>query len=322
MKIEGNTTELKRIQTDLYSLDVALSSKTALGIPAPAIVEITGRTHVGKSTLSYHLASQINPKGRVVLADFEGIDIEYVTHAFEQEGFDGTLKIINAMDSKGKLRTHEEMLDELTEEFYNPELTAGIVDSIGAISPIFEIENDIEGGFGAKRASIVARFIRRISKPLYGMEEPRLLFVTNHIHEIIGGRGHQSSGGRGLEHGKIVGLYLYTSSKDSIKSGDEIVADCVIGKVEKLRYGGKGRTFKFITAPGMGVRRRLSELVDAVDLGIVDRGAVVRIGEKSLGRIGELVEADLAGNDEPFAEIHDALKVRRDGIGKPELAVP
>jgi hypothetical protein len=144
------------------------------------------------------------------------------------------------------------------------------------------------------------------------MEQPRLLFVTNHIHEIIGGRGHQSSGGRGLEHAKIVSLYLYNSSADNIKSGDEVIADCVIGKVEKLRYGRKGRTFKFVIVPNHGVRRRLSELMDAVDLEIVTRGAVVKIGDKSLGRIGDLVEADLANNDEPFAEIHKALQGRRD----------
>ena len=312
MKIEGNIKELQRIQTDLYSLDVALSSKTALGIPAPAIVEVTGRQGVGKSTLCYHLASQLNPTGRIIMCDFEGIDIAYVRNAFEQEGFEGTLKIIEAMDSKGKLRSHEDMLNEITDEFLNPEVSAGIIDSIGAISPIFEVENDIEGGFGAKRASIVARFIRRFGKILYGMEQPRHLFVTNHIHEIIGGRGHQSAGGRGLEHAKIVSLYLYTSSAESIKSGDEVIADVVVGKCEKLRYGGKGRTFKFVTVPGYGVRTNLSALIDAVELGIVTRSAVVKIGDKSLGYISKLVESDLAGDDEAFTEIHEALKARRD----------
>jgi RecA/RadA recombinase len=319
LQIEGNIQELKRIPTDLYSLDLALSSKDQLGIPAPAIVEITGRQGVGKSTLAYHLASQVNPKGRVVLCDMEGIDIGYVRNAFEQEGFDGTLKIIEAMDSKGKLRSHEDMLNELTDEFYNPEVSAGILDSIGAISPIFEVENDIEGGFGAKRASIVARFIRRFGKILYGMEQPRHLFVTNHIHEIIGGRGHQSAGGRGLEHAKIVSLYLYTSSAESIKSGDEVIADVVVGKCEKLRYGGKGRTFKFVTVAGHGVRKHLSALIDAVDLGIVTRGAVLKLGDKSLGYISAIVKADLDGDDAPFKEIHEALKARRDATGISEL---
>ena len=100
----------------MFSLDSALSSTTQMGMPVPGIVEIYGRTHVGKSTLAYHLASQMNKHGRVVLCDFEGLDMDYIRRAFEQEGFDGTLKVVSAIDSKGKLKSHESMLDELTEE--------------------------------------------------------------------------------------------------------------------------------------------------------------------------------------------------------------
>jgi len=317
MKIEGNAKELSRIQTDLYSLDMALSSRSALGLPVPGIVEIYGRTHVGKSTLAYHLASQVNPKGRVILCDFEGIDVDYVRRAFEQEGFDGTLKIIDAMDDKGKLRTHEDMLDDMTKEFYNEETSAGIVDSIGAISPVFEVENKIEEGFGAKRATIVARFIRRIGVPLRGMELPRPLFVTNHAHEVLGGGyGHQSSGGRALEHVKVASLYLYPRSAMHIKTSEEVLAYVIEGQVEKLRYGKKGRKFHFVIIPEYGVRRNLSALIDASELGIVERGAVVKIGEKSLGRISELYQADVEGRDEVFEPIHKALKEHRDGMGK------
>lgn len=316
MKIEGNVAQLSRLPTDLYSLDVALGSPAmgALGIPVPGIIEIFGQTHVGKSTLAYHLASQINPTGRVILCDIEGLDIEYVKQAFEHEGFDGTLRVIDAMDSKGKMRPHEDMLDDLTEEFYKPEVSAGIVDSIGAISPISEIESKIEEGFGAKRAVTVARFVRRLNVPLKGMELPRPLFVINHAHTVVGGgHGHQASGGVALGHLKIASLYLYPKSIANIKSGDDVLAYAIEGKVEKLRYGGRGRTFQFVTVPGRGVSRNLSALLDCVALELVERGAVVKSKDKSYGYISKLVEQDIAGDDEAFADFHQMLKEQREG---------
>lgn len=314
MKIETKINSLQRIPTDLYSFDYALGDlrNKKLGIPVPGIIEIYGPTHVGKSTLAYHLSSQINPEGRVVLCDFEGIDIDYVRYTFEKQGFQGTLKIIDAVDNKGKARSHEDMLNELTEEFYNPETTAGIVDSIGMIAPIFEIESDIEEGYGAKRATIVARFVRRLMIPMISMELPRPLFAINHSHQILGGGyGHQSSGGVALDHAKIASAYLTYSSSDFIKTADEVLAYVIKGRVEKLRYGGRGREFKFVVVPNYGVRPNLTALIDAIDLGIVERGAVVKMDGTSLGRISELFNADLNGEDAVFEPVHAALTALR-----------
>jgi len=311
MKIETTINSLQRIPTDLYSFDYALGDlrNKKLGMPVPGIIEIYGPTHVGKSTLAYHLSSQVNLEGRVILCDFEGIDVDYVRYAYEKQGFQGTLKIINALDNKGKARSHEDMLNELTEEFYNPETTAGIVDSIGMVAPIFEVESDIEEGYGAKRATIVARFVRRLLLPLIGMELPRPLFAINHSHQILGGGyGHQSSGGVALQHAKIASVYLTYSSRDFIKTADKILAYVIRGRVEKLRYGGRGREFKIVIIPNYGVRPNLTALIDAVDIGIVERGATVKINGESLGYISKLVEADLNGADEVFEPIHKALE--------------
>ena len=314
MKIEGNQTVLKRIPTDLFSLDYALSSRSKLGIPVPGIIEIYGQTHVGKSTLAYHLASQLDPTGRVVLCDFEGIDIDYVQRVFEHGKFDGTLKIVDAVNDKGKVRSHEDMLNDLTDEFYNDEVSVGIVDSIGAITPIFEVESDIEEGFGAKRAIIVSRFVRRISIPIRGCEKPKTLFVINHSHAVMGGGyGHQSSGGVALQHAKTVSLYLRPKTADNIKTTDEVLAYVVEGQVEKLRYGGKGSKFQFVTIPGYGVRPHLSAVMDCVAFGKAERSTTVKIEDKSYGFISKMVSADLNDEVEAFRDFHQILEGLRNG---------
>ncbi len=307
--IEGAYPKLQHVETGLYSLDRALAKGTTIGMPLRVITEIYGNTHVGKSTLSYYLAGKIRPSGTVLLCDFEGMDIEHLPIAMMPSGFDGTVKLIEAMDAKGKMKSHEDMLRELSNKFMElPDVNAGIVDSIGAIAPIFELESGIEEGMGAKRAVIVSRFVRRVLTSILGRTEASNLFVTNHSHSLIMSQGHTSSGGVTLHGLAATRLYLYPKTTDNIKSGDEVLAYCVGGVAEKLRYGGKGGQFKFFIIPGHGVRPRLTAIQDCVDLKLAERGSVLKIGDKSFGYISKAVQEDLDGNEDFFAPFYEALK--------------
>lgn len=316
MPITVNTTlpEIERTRTGLYSFDRALAWENKLGLPTRAIVELYGQEHIGKSTMAYYLAGTVNPTGKVLLCDFEGMDIEHLPRAMIPANFDGSVDIITAQDSKGKMRDHEDMLEELTQRMLEEaDVSAGIVDSIGAITPIFERESDIGEGFGAKRATIVAKFSRKANYAIINRETPANLFVTNHSHQIVSGMGHSSAGGVTLKYLEAVRLFMRFSVGDFIKSGDEVLSYVIKGKVEKLRYGGKGREFKFVITPGYGVRPNLTAIIDCVDLKLADRGAVVKIEDKSLGRIGQLYEADLAEDKEQFLPFYEALKKHEEG---------
>jgi len=314
--IKGNYNPLERAQTGIYSLDYALSSRGVLGIPLRIMTEIYGVTHVGKSTLAYYLASRVNQKGEVVLCDFEGMDVDHLKRAMEVAGFDGTVNIIEPINNKGKIRTDEEMLTELTDLMWdNNEITATILDSIGAIQTSEQRTTDIGEGFAGKRAISVGEFAIKMKTALIGRKTPAVAFVTNHAHAIMGGGyGHQSAGGKKLQHLVAVKLYIYNSAKDNIKSGDDVLALVQGGKVEKLRFGGKGGEFKFVIAPNYGVRPNLCALQDCVDLGLAERGAVVKIGDKSFGRISEVFQRDMDGDNDFFTPFYKALKEHYESI--------
>ena len=307
--VEGNYPKLQHVETGLHSLDHALAKGATLGMPLRVITEIYGNTHVGKSTLTYFLAGKVRPAGTILLCDFEGMDIEHLPVAMLPSGFDGTVKLIEAMDAKGKMKSHEDMLRELSVSYAEmPDINAGIIDSIGAIAPIFELEGGIEEGMGAKRATIVSRFIRRVLISVLGRDLPSNLFVTNHSHSLIMSQGHTSSGGVTLHGLSATRLYLYPKTADNIKSSDDVLAHCVGGTAEKLRYGGKGGQFKFFIIPGHGVRPNLTAIQDCVDLKLADRGSVLKIGDKSFGYISKAVQEDLDGNDDFFKPFFEALK--------------
>jgi RecA/RadA recombinase len=310
--IEGNYQKPERVVTGLYSFDHALSNKRTgdIGYPTKSIIEVYGSQGVGKSTLTYFLAGRRSTGGRILICDLEGLDPDYLPVAVGTTGFDGTIEIIDSVEPKGKKRTHEEMINELTDRtLYEEEINVGILDSVGAILPVFENESEIGEGFGAKRAVIVAQFSRKATYTVNNKETQPNLFVVNHSHMAVGGGyGHHSAGGVALSHLGVVRLFLRYSTKDFIKSGDDILAYVVEGTVEKLRYGGKGRKFKIAYVPGWGVRPNLTAMIDCVDLGIADRKATVKIGDQSFGYISKMVEEDLSGNDDFFAPFHEALK--------------
>lgn len=315
---QGNT---ERVSTGLYSLDKACSFQNNLGYPLQIITEIYGQEHIGKSTFAYYLAGkiseQVNPQGTMVVCDLEGIDIQHLARAVGQGGFSGNIKLLDVLDAKGKMKTHENMMDEWLEFLKDNTVPCAMFDSLGAVVTTEELNSSVAEGFGAKRAVPIARLVRKANEIMLARKEqgfPLNLFFTNHSHQVISGIGHQSTGGAKVRFLSVIRMYLYFSSRDHIKSGDEVIAHTVEGRIEKLRYGGKGKTFKFVIVPGFGVRPNLTALIDCVDLGLATRGSTVKIEDKSFGYISKLVEEDLAGNDDKFQPFHDLLKEKRNAL--------
>lgn len=314
----GNYDKIKRVSSSIFSLDQALRNDVTgeTGFPLKTITEIYGNAGLGKSTFSYYLAGevckQLKPDGTIALLDFEGMDVDHLPRAISTGGFGGHVQVIEVLDNKGKPKTHEDMLDELVESMYaNDDTICSIVDSIGAVVPVPEREAGIEEGFGAKRAVVISKFVRKLNDAILSTKIPKIAIATNHIHQAIGGVGHNTSGGVQLTFAASVRIYIYNSSKDTIKSGDAVLANVLVGKIEKLRYGGKGREFKFVITPGRGVRPLLTSLIDAIDLGIVERGAVLKLDGKSLGRISDAVQHDIEEDRDYFKPIITELNKRK-----------
>jgi len=306
--VESNISPIQRVRTGLYSLDCALSSRGDIGLPRGCLSLLYGNTHVGKSSLTYYLAASCSVGGRLVLCDLEGIDIEYVKSAVKQAGFTGTLRQVSPVDDKGRIQNHRTMTQDMVADFdAHPDLPmAGILDSVSAYIPAAEMENEIGEANMGRWAFELSQFARkavvRCSDP--NRKQSANMFVVSHSHALLGmGKGHDTSGGEAIKSLSAIRLFLW--QKEILDSTEKILGFLVAGKVEKLRYGGKGREFQFVIIPDVGVSKPMTAVFDCFNLGLVKRERTIKIDGKSFGYLSTLFGMALhPGNQfDPFYKL-------------------
>lgn len=283
--VVGNYPILERKSSGLYSLDWALGSRGNFGCPMRSIFEVYGYPNSGKSTLCYYLAGALSPRPEITICDLENLDVEYLKSSVGTSGFKGEIKLIDATDEKGKFRSHEEMLTDMT---INLNKTSGsaILDSVGAIQPIAEASGDFGEAFMGKRAKLVAQVARSLSNIVRNGEQAKNAYIINHVHQVIGGRGHTTAGGVVLTFMAAVRIMIWGKEQFTVSEDDDRpIGFLVEGKTEKLRFGGKGRTFSYYIVPGLGVHPGVSAMFDCFNYGLAERGTTVKMEGKSMGYI-------------------------------------
>jgi RecA/RadA recombinase len=308
VEITGNYPAILRKESGLFSLDLALSSRGELGIPMRSIMELYGYTNVGKSTLSYYLAGHLTEKGTVVDCDLENADRKYYQRALVNSGLSGIGHLIDSVDDKKKPIPHEVMLGDMATRFVDEETGACILDSIGAVQPLAEKEGDFGEAFMGKRAKLVAQVSRNLVNSLRNKSRPSVAFIINHVHSVIGGRGHITAGGDTLKYLAAIRIMMWTEEPFA-DDEEHPIGFLVRGKVEKLRYGGRGREFTFYIVPDYGVHAGASAMFDCFNLELAERGTTVKIGKKSLGYIKkEFLEYAAEGKQRKFAPFQEELE--------------
>jgi RecA/RadA recombinase len=193
INIIGDAPTIKRLETGLYSFDRAFENRKGdIGFPLGKGIEVFGATNTGKSTIVYGLAGMIASAQErfIALADLEGFDPDFLTVVLETSGFSGDVQYIQREDD-------EEVLDELVSTLRKPsgKYVVGILDSIGAISPISEQKGAIGEANMGRRALILAQFTRKCLKLLRNPDAPTI-FMINHEYPRIGGMGSDTPGGQ------------------------------------------------------------------------------------------------------------------------------
>ena len=81
-------------------------------------------------------------------------------------------------------------------------------------------------------------------------------------------------------------------------------------KLEKLRYGGTRRDelAQVFIIPGLGISVGLTAVFDCFRQGLASRGAIVKLGDKSHGRIGVLIDAARKSDNDVFQPFVEALR--------------
>jgi len=308
MKITGNYPTIIRRRTGLFSLDVALGRLGSLGISMRTLVELYGFEGVGKSTLSYYLAGRLAEDKDILICDLELLDQSYLPSAIGTE-YNGTVHISDTTDKKGKPVSHEVMLQEMADNLYKPENGVAILDSVGGIIPVAEGAGDFGEAFMGRRAKLVAQLARRLMAHLRNKDDAAEAIIVNHVYAILGAKGgYKSAGGDALKFLAQTRLMLWVSEILAEESGT-IYGSLVKGKVEKNRYGGKGRTFGFFTIPNYGVHAGASAMFDAFGLGLAERDAKVKIDGKAIGYLkADLLKAARDGNQKKFEPFQEAIQ--------------
>ncbi len=313
VQIVGSYPYVNRSRTGLFSLDLALSDRGDLGAPLRGIYEVYGYRESGKSTLCYYLAGKLSKQKELSICDMELSDLKYLQKAVAMSGFEGTVRVMDLVDDKGKPRTHEQMMAQMVD---NLETSSGscILDSVGAIQPIPEAAGDFGEAFVGKRAKLVAQVARALSGALRLKEEEAVALVINHTHQIIGGHGHNTAGGETLKYLATVRMMIWTAEVIKGSDDERVLGYRAAGQVEKLRFGGRGgtlREFGYYIVPGIGVHPGATAMYDCLDLGLAEQpkgSANVKMEGKSLGKVKkDFLEYALTGRDRKFEPFYEAL---------------
>jgi RecA/RadA recombinase len=301
IKIIGDYPQIQRVVTGFHSMDIALSNKNEVGIPL-TIWDVSGYSGIGKSTFVLSLAGMIAAasKKNIAISPIEELDKSLMTSVLEMKGFDGEVHIL--LDEND-----EKTIDALLEDIAKEETAVGILDSVGAISPIAELNADSIADVNmGRRAQLMAKLSRHILHTQRFRKSPLSFFMISHLHAVIGGRGSITSGG-------VVKRYL---SKVCIRLARKETFECdgsyiLEGTVEKLSYGQSGRKFRVFCLAGKGLHPGLSALSDCELYKFVKRAtekAPITMGKEKYPKYSTFIAEAHAGNDKVFKPFITALK--------------
>jgi len=256
VKVTGSLHEVQRIITGMYSFDYAFENDRGdIGFPIGTVVEIYGPSGIGKTTTVLSLAGILaNTKQQDIgFIDLEGFDPRTMTVILESVGFDGEIHCIAEMDDETALEKLTTLVQNKKQNF-----GVGILDSIGAISPIEEASNKLGAANMGRRGRLLAQFSRRMVKTIRDNPKYPVYIMINHQYPILGGRGFAPPGGDAKKYLSWVQIQLKRTKM--FPDGSYVLE----GKIKKNRYGYEQRLFYWFVLAGKGIHVGLTAVWDGV----------------------------------------------------------
>lgn len=296
VKTTGKPAKTGRLETGWWSFDRSFVGRTGrIGLPLYLIVEIHGPKGSGKTTLASSLASKIRQNGTVEYCDLETQDSNYISTIMENQGFTGTIDWVSE-------DRDEDVLDKLAALMGNEETSAGILDSIGAISPIAERESSLADANMGRRAKLMAAFTRKVTNQLRNRESPASLFMLNHQLAAIGWSGTITPGGTVKDF--MDGVKLKIKMDEKFDDGSYTLKLMV----EKNRMGKSLLESHLFMLSGMGVHTGMTAVIDCINLKLAEVKRTISLDGKSFGYIKTMINYADTGDPEPFLPFIKALE--------------
>ncbi len=249
--------DIEYLPTGCLSLDRALGGGFARG----RIAEIAGGESSGKTSISLHVASEVQKKDGLVAF----IDAEHALDFFycKKLGVDIDKLLISQPSSAEEALNIVDMLSQ------SGIIDLIIVDSVAALVPSVELAGDIGDAHMAVLARLMSQTLRKITG-IVSKTNTTIIFI-NQLRDKIGAFsfGQVGAGGNALKFYASQRLDIRTTGKSKI--GEEIVGQTTKVKVIKNKVAQPFKEAEFGIEHGRGINKYADILSIAVSRNIIDK---------------------------------------------------
>ncbi len=299
---DGDTaTSVSAVPTGCYALDGLLGCG---GLPRGRIVEVFGQESSGKTTLALFLAGQMQKKGlRAVLVDAE--------HAYDPK-YSASLGVNTKDLMVAQPQTLEEAMDIVRVLTESNEVDLIIVDSVAALVPKKELENDeMLKDSVAEQARLLSKALRIITGSV--ARSKSIVIFINQLRDNIGvmyGNKQITPGGKALKFYSSVRIQV--NKGDKIKGpGDSIIGNTVNVKAVKNKVGFPYKEAQFDLYYGGGVDLVADAFDVACDFSIITKeGTTYSFGGEKLAVGRDATIKKIRENPDTFVAVKEAIDAK------------
>lgn len=285
------------ISTSSVSLDASIGCG---GIPRSKFTEIYGPEGVAKTTLCLNTAANAIKLGyKVLYIDVENLlDKNYANHLVGTHS-----KEVFTILQPDKA---EDAFNMAEKGIMSGEYALIIFDSIGALAPEKEKEDEFEDMNVALVSRLMSKFIRR-NEYLVRINNIAFVFL-NQVRANVGSytQGYTTPGGHALKH--ISTVIIQLGKGTPIKKGDDQIGTMVTFTTKKNKLAPPFRSYSIPIIFGEGVDTYRDLLSFGESIGVLSKaGPYYKYGEITVGRGVVDSITNLKGDQELYLEIRNKI---------------
>ncbi len=297
MGSENPRVRVQAIPTGAINLDAAIGIG---GIPRGRITEIYGPESSGKTTLTLHLAANVQKAGGVAAyVDAEhALDVEYA----RKLGVDVENLLVSQPD------TGEQALEIVEILVRSGAVDLVVVDSVAALVPKAEIEGEMGDSHMGLQARLMSQALRKLAGAI-ARSNCSVVFI-NQLREKIGvmfGNPETTTGGKALKF--YASLRLDIRRVGPVKEREMVIGNHVRVKVVKNKVAPPFKQAEFDVMFDEGISHTSLVVDIAAEAGIIQKsGAWYSYGDQRIGQGRENAKLFLKDNPALLTEVEAKVK--------------